>query len=210
MIKTDLKKRNWTFELYNDSSASDWEEFLNSTGVPYAFAYHDKDKNPTGEDKKPHYHVMLCFDGPVTYQNIKTYADRVGAANGVVQPVGSVRGMVRYFCHLDNPDKFQYNESIIQCRNGFDPKDYFSLTVSQLKAFKRKVTEFISDNDIEYYSELIDILLSSDEMDMYDVASQNVFYFTQYINSRKNEKKSKQSKISVSQQENKLFTPRKN
>ena len=26
----------------------------------------------------------------------------------------------------------------------------------------------------------------SDEMDMYDVATQNVFYFTQYIKSRKN------------------------
>ena len=79
-----------------------------------------------------------------------------------------------------------YNESIIQCRNGFDPKDYFSLTVSQQKAFKRKVTEFIRDNDIEEYAELIDTLMYSDEMDMYDVATQNVFYFTQYIKSRKN------------------------
>lgn len=185
MIKSDMKKRNWTMVLYEDSCAKDWEDYLNSTGIPYTFAYHDKDKNPTGEDKKPHYHVMLCFDGPITYQNIKTYADRVGSANGVVQPVGSVRGMVRYFCHLDNPDKHQYPESIIQCRNGFDPKDYFSLTVSQQKAFKRKVTEFIRDNQIEEYGELIDTLMDSDEMDMYDIATQNVFYFTQYIRSKR-------------------------
>ena len=194
MIKSDMKKRNWVMVLYDDSCQKDWEEYLVSTGIPFTYAYHDKDKNPTGEQKKPHYHVMLCFDGPITYQNAMTYADRVGAANGVIQPVGSVRGMVRYFCHLDNPEKFQYNESIIQCRNGFDPKDYFSLTVSQQKAFKRKVTEFIADNQIEEYAELIDYLLYSDEMDMYDVASQNVFYFTQYIKSRKNFYKKKEQK----------------
>lgn len=189
MLKSEIKKRNWTFELYDDSSSKDWEEYLNSTGVPYIFAYHDKDINPTGEPKKPHYHVMICFDGPVTYSNIKSYSDRVGAANGVVQPVGSVRGMVRYFCHKDNADKYQYSEDILQCRNGFDPKDYFALTVSQIKAFKRKVIEFIQDNDIEEYAELIDILMYSDEIDMFDIASQNTFFFTQYVKSRRNSKK---------------------
>lgn len=186
MIKSDLKKRNWTMVLYNDSCAKDWEEYLNTTGIPYAYAYHDQDKTELGEHKKNHYHILICYDGPTTYNSAKELADRVGAANGVIQPVGSVRGMVRYFCHLDNPDKHQYNESIIQCRNGFDPKDYFSLTVSQQKAFKRKVTEFIRDNQIEEYGELIDTLMDSDEMDMYDVATQNVFYFTQYIKSKKN------------------------
>lgn len=186
MIKTEMKKRNWTMVLYSDSCSKDWEEYLNSTGVPYAYAYHDEDTTELGEHKKNHYHVLICYDGPTTYNTAKELCNRVGGANGVIQPVGSVRGMVRYFCHLDNPDKYQYNESIIQCRNGFDPKDYFSLTVSQQKAFKRRCTEFIKDNDIEEYAELIDILMASDEMDMYDVATQNVFYFTQYIKSRKN------------------------
>lgn len=186
MVKSELKKRNWSFILYNDSCSPDWEEFLISTGIPFAYAYHDKDTNPTGEPKVPHYHVMICSDGPITYQNAKTYADRVGAKNGIIQPVGSVRGMVRYFCHLDNPEKYQYPDTIIQCRNGFDPKDYFSLTVSQQKAFKRKVTQLISDNGIEEYAELVDYLLYLDEMDMYDVATQNVFYFTSYIRSKRN------------------------
>ena len=70
MIKTEMKKRNWTFELYNDSSSPDWEDFLNSSGIPYTFIYHDKDTNPTGEKKVPHYHVMICSDGPITYQKI--------------------------------------------------------------------------------------------------------------------------------------------
>lgn len=189
MIKKDMKKRNWTFVLYEDSCSPDWEDYLISTGVPFSYAYHDKDVNPTGEPKKAHYHVVLCFDGPITHQNVLNYAERVGAANNVIDPVGSVRGIVRYFCHKDNPDKYQYSEDIIQCRNGFDPSDYFALTVSQQKALKRKVIEFVQDNDIEEYAELIDVLMYSDEIDMFDIASQNTFFFTQYIKSRKNIKR---------------------
>lgn len=189
MLKSDLKKRNWTFVLYNDSCAKDWQEYLTATGVPYSYAYHDKDFTEIGEPKKPHYHVLLCFDGPTTYNTMLDHAKRVGAANDVVQPVGSVRGIVRYFCHKDNPDKHQYPEDIIQCRNGFDPSDYFCMTVTQQKAFKRKVTSFIRDNDIEEYAELIDILIDSDDGEMYDIATQNTFYFTQYIKSRRNQKK---------------------
>ena len=193
MIKSDIKKRNWTFVLYDDSCAKDWEDYLNSTGVPYAYAYHDKDKTEIGEEKKAHYHVLICFDGPITYSNIMTYAIRVGAANGVAQPVGSVRGMVRYFCHKDNPDKYQYSEDIIQCRNGFDPSDYFNLTATQQKALKRKVINFIRDNEITEYAELVDWLEGSDETDMFDIASQNTFFFTQYIKSKRAIKKSSKS-----------------
>ena len=194
MLKKDIKKRNWTFVLYGDSCAKDWEEYLISTGVPFSYAYHDKDKTEIGEPKKPHYHVVVCFDGPTTYNTMLEYAKRVGAANEVVQPVGSVRGIVRYFCHKDHPDKYQYSEDIIQCRNGFDPSDYFCMTVTQQKAFKRKTIQFIQDNDIEEYADLIDILMDTDEVDMFDIASQNTFFFTQYIKSRRNKKVMKKSK----------------
>ncbi len=194
MIKTELKKRNWTFVLYEDSCAKDWEEYLNSTGVPYIYARHDKDKTEIGEEKKEHIHVMICFDGPTSYNRVMEYIERVQAANNVVQPVGSVRGMVRYFCHKDNPDKYQYSEDILQCRNGFDPKDYFALTVSQVKAFKRKVIDFIQVNDILEYADLIDILMDSDEIDMFDIASQNTFFFTQYIKSKREVNRCKKQK----------------
>ena len=80
---------------------------------------------------------------------------------------------------------------IIQCRNGFDPSDYFCLTVTQQKAIKRKVTAYIRDNGIEEYADLIDTLMDSDEGDMYDIASQNTFFFTQYIKSKKGNLKNK-------------------
>lgn len=188
MIKSDLKRRNWTFVLYDDSCAKDWEEYLISTGVPFSYAYHDKDFTEVGEVKKPHYHVLICFDGPTTYATMQDHAKRVGAANDVTQPVGSVRGIVRYFCHKDNPDKYQYQEDIIQCRNGFDPKDYFNLTVTQQKALKKQLIHYIIDNDINEYSVLIETLLYSDDGDLYDIATQNTFFVTQYMRSRRHRK----------------------
>lgn len=195
MIKNDLKKRNWTFVLYDDSCSKDWQDYLISTGVPFAYAFHDKDLTELGEAKKPHYHVLLCFDGPTTFKTATEYANRVGAANGVIQPVGSVRGIVRYFCHKDNPDKYQYSEDIIQCRNGFDPKDYFSLTVSQQKFFKREIINFICDNDIDEYADLVDVLIETDKCDLFDVVSQNTFFFTQYIRSRRSKKSKSDYKL---------------
>lgn len=185
-----MKKRNWTMVLYEDSCAKDWEEYLISTGVPFSYAYHDKDITEIGEPKKPHYHLLLCFDGPITLINVTNYAKRIGAANDVVQPVGSVRGIVRYFCHKDNPDKYQYTEDVVQCRNGFDPSDYFNLTVTQQKVIKKKLIEYIQDNDIEEYATLIDTLMIDELDDMFDIATQNTFFFTQYIKSKRNIKKS--------------------
>ncbi len=190
MIKSEMKKRNWTMVLYEDSCAKDWEDYLISTGVPFSYAYHDKDITEIGEPKKPHYHLLLCFDGPITLTNVTNYAKRIGAANDVVQPVGSVRGIVRYFCHKDNPDKYQYTEDVVQCRNGFDPSDYFNLTVTQQKVIKRKLIEYIQDNDIEEYATLIDTLMIDELDDMFDIATQNTFFFTQYIKSKRNIKKS--------------------
>ena len=35
-------------------------------------ALHDKDVNPTGEVKKPHYHVICYYENSTTYNNVKT------------------------------------------------------------------------------------------------------------------------------------------
>ena len=67
---------------------------------------HDKDVNPDGSKKKPHWHIMLSADGPITEKRINQI---IKPLNGPIpQKVGSSIGMVRYFIHLDNPEKHQY------------------------------------------------------------------------------------------------------
>ena len=54
--------RSWAFVMYPDSMPDNWEEIISSTGLPMAISpLHDKDINPTGEIKKPHYHVFTLL-----------------------------------------------------------------------------------------------------------------------------------------------------
>lgn len=186
----EKKTRAWTFELYNDSCTKEWEKILIESHIQFAYAYHDKDLNETGEKKKPHYHVLIYFEGPTTYSNALELANRVGCANGIIQPVSSVRGMIRYFTHKDNADKYQYNDDIVQVRNGFDIDAFIELTATQKKEYKKIIQRIIVEKDILEYADLMDFLLFEEDIDyLYDIASMNTYYFKAYIDSKRNKLK---------------------
>lgn len=79
-----------------------------------------------GEYKKPHYHVMIAYGNATTPKTFMKIIDDIG---GVVPPwehmeVCSVMSMYRYFAHLDDHDKYQYDPSDIVLIGGFDPVNY--------------------------------------------------------------------------------------
>lgn len=77
---------------------------------------HDQDKNPEGDDKEPHYHVLIVFDDSMTFDLCRKVIDSI---NGVgCESVQSVRGYARYMCHLDNPRKAQYSADDVRCFGG--------------------------------------------------------------------------------------------
>ena len=56
------RTRNWTFVVYPESVVPDWKEKLEKLYTQALISpLHNKDKNPDGTDKKPHYHVLLIF-----------------------------------------------------------------------------------------------------------------------------------------------------
>lgn len=181
MAKTE-KNRYWSFVGYEDSLPSDWIEQLQATGLPFAISpYHDKDQDPTGAPKKPHYHVILCWSGPTTFnQASKIVVDQLHQPIPI--PLQSVIGMYRYFTHADNPDKFQYDKSLIRSFNGFDPSNFTELSKSQARQIKKELMQLIRDNRITEYFDLMNVIVDfglSD--DHYDVASSNTIFLTQYI-----------------------------
>ena len=114
-----MKSRYWSFIVYPESVLTDWEEVLCKLGCVFAVSpLHDRDINANGEVKKPHYHVLVQFDGPTTYKNVKeSICDVVGGT--IPQRTISLRGYYRYLCHLDNPEKAQYDINDIKCYGGF-------------------------------------------------------------------------------------------
>ena len=111
---TDTRTRNFATVVYPESAPEDWKEILYAHCVPaFISPLHDKDTNPTGEPKKPHYHVIIMFDGKKTIEQATEIFDSI---NGVgCEKVKSIRGYARYLCHLDNPEKYQYETSEVQC-----------------------------------------------------------------------------------------------
>lgn len=110
----DARTRNFATVVYPESASENWRDILARHCVPaFISPLHDKDINPTGEEKKAHYHVVLMFDGKKSLAQVKEIVDTFGGVGCEV--VKSIRGYARYLCHLDNPEKAQYDPSDVQC-----------------------------------------------------------------------------------------------
>lgn len=190
----NVKKRNWTFVLYPESAPEDWQEKLKLSGLLAAVSpLHCKDLNPTGEPKKPHYHVLLVYSGPTTYSAVAKFTASLNAT--IPQPLESCKGMYRYFTHKDNPEKAQYDEADILHVNGFNIADLCELTKSEVNEIKLRVLRYIRDVDIVEYADLIDFLADNDMTVEYDVAVNNTFFFNSYVASRRNSRSRMEDRV---------------
>jgi hypothetical protein len=110
----DTRTRNFATIVYPDSAPSDWQDILSRHCVPaFISPLHDKDVNPTGEPKKPHYHVVLMFEGKKSIPQVQDIFDTFNGQGCEI--VKSLRGYARYLCHLDNPEKAQYEPADVRC-----------------------------------------------------------------------------------------------
>ena len=180
-----VKKRNWAFVVYPESLPEGWLDLLRETGLQCAISpLHDKDKEPTGELKKAHYHVIVCYSGPTSYNVVKGLTEQLHAPGP--QALEQVRGYYRYLTHKDNPEKAQYSENDIQTLNGFYIGDFVEMTKSEVLNIKRELLTLIREADILEYSDFLNLLQDSDMVQQFDVASSNTLFFYRYISSRRN------------------------
>lgn len=180
----NVKKRNWAFVLYPESAPPDWREQLQQTGLQCAISpLHDKDVNPTGEAKKPHYHIILAYSGPTSFNVVKGLTD--GLHQPIPQALEQIRGYYRYLTHKDNPEKAQYSECDIQTINGFNIGNYIELSKSEVNVIIRSLQELIRQYDIVEYSQLMDTLVDNEMYLEHEVASTHTLFFDKYITSRR-------------------------
>lgn len=184
MSQKIVKARHWLGVLYPESLRLDWRDFLQATGLQVAISpLHDKDLDPTGEPKKPHYHVILSYEGPTTFSVVSGLLASLGQP--IPQKCESVKGAYRYFTHKDNPEKYQYSESDISFLNGFNIADFVELTTREKNDIKRRLLELICNADIWEYSDLIDSLTENGDFEGFDIASNNTLFFSNYLKSKR-------------------------
>lgn len=178
------KGRIWASVGYPESLPTDWKDKLIETGLQIAISpLHDKDINPTGEVKKPHYHIIFNYEGPTTYNHVKELCDSLNMTIPI--KLESLRGMYRYHLHLDNPEKYQYDDRDRIFLNGFDPKSVDALTATEIDKITTEILAFIDDNDILEYSDLLYEFRVNDLVNMLNVAKSHTILFNTYIRSKR-------------------------
>lgn len=176
-VEDEVKARHWLFIVYPESAPKDWEDRLEQTGIPFVVSdLHEFDKNPNGEDKKPHYHVIVSYSNTTTYRNAKQL--RIITNGPFPLKCESVSGAYAYFTHKNNPEKYQYSGEGIKRFNGWEKV----LESSEIVVIKRELTLKVLMDDIQEYSELIIETMDMDG-DYQSVAMNNTVYFDRLITS---------------------------
>lgn len=151
----DNRKRNWTVVVYPESAPENWREILDDEHIEWVESpLHDKDINPDGSTKKPHWHIMLLFNGNKSYEQIKEITDKINAP--IPKYVQSVRAMARYFAHLDNPEKVQYAVSKIRGHGGVDLAELLKPTASSRYEMIADMVEYIKRNEVTEFIDFVD------------------------------------------------------
>ena len=103
--------------MYQESAPDGWMEKLSNLLVEALISpLHDQDvwtvedeventSHKAGEPKKAHWHIVVSYKNPTTYEIAKEVFDEIGA---VMPPepkakVKDFKQMARYLCHLDQP-----------------------------------------------------------------------------------------------------------
>lgn len=147
------RTRNFATVVYPESAPENWQELLSDLKVPaFISPLHDQDINPGGEKKKPHYHVLIMFEGVKTMEQAEELFKLIGGVGN--EKVQSIRGYARYLCHLDNPEKAQYKQEDVRCLGGADYVSTIGLALDRYKAIGEMI-DYCVENKIYSYAALL-------------------------------------------------------
>lgn len=176
------RTRNYATVVYPESAPESWHSIISESKVPvFISPLHDKDVNPTGEPKKPHFHVLAMWDSVKTKEQAKAFFESFGGVGCEV--VNSLRGYARYLCHLDNPEKEQYKIEDVKQYGGADYMHSIGCAADKAKAI-REMTLWIEETDCTCWADLF-LYASQERSDWFDCLINSGAYVTkEYIKSR--------------------------
>lgn len=181
--KKSSRIRNYATVVYPESAPDNWRDILTDQHVAaFISPLHDNDVNPTGEQKKAHFHVLLMFEGVKTTEQAKAIFDKIGGVG--VEVVNSLRGYARYLCHLDNPEKARYNQDQVTCLCGADYANTIGLASDKYTALT-EMEEFCEHYNIVSFFALARYA-SLHRTDWSRILKDcGAVYMREYLNSRK-------------------------
>lgn len=185
-MKKNERTRNWTFVLYPESMPEDYLEILNCEHCPVIISpLHNKDIDPTGEPKKEHYHILICYESVKSYSQVCELTDKLNAT--IPQVCKNTKGMVRYFLHLDNPEKAPYKKSNIRTLGYVDLEQFFELSFADKTLLLKECFDIINTNNIYEFYDFINYVMVFRPNDIFPLVTTGGCGFTvkEYLKSKK-------------------------
>ena len=150
----DGRSYTWAAILYRESLPENWQQYLEDCMVPgFISPEHTLDLNPTGEPKKPHFHLLLKFATKKSYAQVSGLLEPLNGS--APQRINDFRSYARYLCHLDNPSKAQYEREQVISLCGLVYDDVVGTSADRLAGI-HEMMSFCNDNALYSFAELCD------------------------------------------------------
>lgn len=179
------RTRAWVVVVYPDSAPENWQQLIDDQHIEWVESpLHEFDTNPTGEIKKPHYHVLLMFGGVKSYAQVCDFIKPLNCP--IPQRCHNAKAAVRYMAHLDNPDKFQYDVGSIKAHGGVDLAELLRPSSSERYTLIDEMAEYVKENHITEFQDLFDYARKEKRDSWFPLLCDNSAYVVgQYIKSQR-------------------------
>jgi hypothetical protein len=182
---SEKRGRTWAFLQWVESASDGWIQYLEETHIPMVVSpLHDMDVESLedGTYKKPHYHIVMDFDGKKSYSQILEIVEPLGVK--YVEYVNSKSGYLRYLAHLDSPDKAQYDPADMLWLNGMVQDLSRVLTRDERRKILKDITAYVRSERVSEFDFLMGYIDINCLDDWFDVATtSHTVYLTNLIKS---------------------------
>lgn len=192
----DERRKVWAVILYPESLPEDWIERIEKTHVAAAVSpLHDNDywtsedeeansEHKAGTRKKEHHHVVLYFESLKSANQVLSLLEPFGV--NYVEPVESPRAYNRYLCHLDQPEKAQYDpKGVIRLNGAKCDMSKPNPTADEQQEIRDAILRHCQENNITEYAELTYYALNSGLSDWLWYIEHNTVFLNAIIKSSK-------------------------
>lgn len=168
LVDANKRMRVGTAVVYEDSVSPDYMAYLRDLHMQVLLSpWHDKDENPDGTLKKKHRHIVLMYETVNPKWKFAEVFDAIGAVySDREMEVASIRGMARYLCHLDNPEKYTYDTADVVELGG---ADYASLIERKAddKRVLREMMQYAREHKVNDWATFVERCMDKN-LDWYD------------------------------------------
>lgn len=177
----EIRSSRWATIIYPESAPADFLDKMKDLKVSFLLSpLHNSDINKDGTVKKAHYHAMFYFDSLKSRNQVSFMFEQfcgVGA-----ECVQSATNYARYLCHLDDPDKAQY-----------DPTNVIAYGLDYAECSKNSdykyegiggIIDYVLDNNVSSFASLL-ISLRKEKSPLFKAVCDNPYLVRSLISSLK-------------------------